>query len=715
MFLQSRNIEVRKRITFLFFGIFFVFILLAVRLVWLQIVRGTWYQQQAIQNRIREIVVEPKRGVIYDRNGNELAVSISAEAVYAIPAEVKRSKKAAAIAREVAGILKMKEDQVYKLLTQNQHSVWLKFKADPAEIKALRERQLPGIGIIDKPQRFYPKKNLACHVLGIAGDYNQGLEGLEVTYDKELSGINGRLLVEYDAAGHEIPNSTHRYLEPEQGLSLVLTIDQTIQYIAERELDRVFLEMKPKSASIIVMDPKSGGILALANRPDFDPNDYQKSPSAARRNVAIANSYEPGSTFKILPLASALEEGLINSNSRFYDPGFVKVEDRYMHCWLDGGHGSQTLSEVVENSCNPGFINIGLRLGTEQFYKYLKAFNIGPTLGIDLPGEAESICVPEKDVKLVDLASMSIGQANAVTPIQLVSVMATIANGGKLMRPHLVKEMKNNQGQVVKEVKPQEIRQVISPETAREVRRYLGNVVSNGTGRNAYIEGYSVGGKTGTAQKAVPGGYSTTDYVASFLGFAPVDDPRLVILVVVDSPQGYSYYGGTVAAPVFREVMRDSLRYLGVPLRYQPEKDKTLQDSMTVVPPVINLPVKDAEKVIRDAGLECTISGKGQVVYDQVPLDGVRVKKGSKVLLRLEQLEQQEQERGERVVPNLKGKSLRDAAELLGMMNLVLSPEGEPSPTGTAVEQDPPPGARVSAGTKVRVKFRSPLTTSTGP
>ncbi|MGB9791740.1 MAG: stage V sporulation protein D [Thermacetogeniaceae bacterium] len=704
--------EIRKRITFLFFCISLGIILLDIRLVWLQLVRGSWFQQEALRNRIREIAVEPKRGVIYDRNGNELATSINVDAVYAVPAEVKKSGKPAEVAREVARILRMDEKEVLKLITENQHSVWIKHQIDPGQARQLRARRLPGIGVISKPKRFYPKNNLASHVLGIAGAYNQGLEGVEVEYEKELSGIKGRLLVEYDAAGREIPGSAHKYIEPQQGLSLVLTIDQTIQYIAERELDKLMQERHPKSASIIVMDPQTGEILAMASRPDFDPNNYFKYPASARRNRAIADTYEPGSTFKIVTLAAALQEGVVNRNTRFYDPGYIKVGSEYVHCWLPGGHGSETLAEVVQNSCNPGFVSMGLRLGKEKFYKYLRAFGFGEPLGIDLPGEAGGIIVPEEDAKPIDLACMSIGQANSVTPLQMVAAMAVIANGGKLVRPHVVKEMRNSKGEVVKRVKPQVLRQVISPETAKEVRDYLEQVVSKGTGRNAYIPGYSVGGKTGTAQKPDPhGGYSATEHVASFLGFAPVDSPRLVALVVVDSPQGYPYYGGTVAAPVFREVVRDTLRYLGIPLRYQPDESK-LQEDMAIVPSVVNLPVEQAEKLLKEAGLEAEKLGNGKIVYSQVPLDGVRVKKGSKVLLNLNMPKRIS---GERVVPDLKGKSLRDAAEILGLMNLVLVPEGEPIPTGTAVEQDPPPGTRVSAGSSVRVKFQPALPADIGP
>ncbi|MDR9757373.1 MAG: stage V sporulation protein D [Thermoanaerobacterales bacterium] len=712
--MSTYSVEVRKRITFIFFALFFIFFLLVLRLGYLQIVKGTWYQQKALENRIREIVVEPKRGDIYDRNGNELAVSINADACYAVPAEVKKSEDVEDVAQELAEILDMDQEKVYKLITQEQHSVWLKFKLTEEEVKKLREKNLPGIGTIPKPQRFYPKGNLASHVLGFAGDYNQGLEGIEVAYEEELAGINGYLLVEYDAAGHEIPESTKKYIEPEQGLSVVLTIDQTIQHIAERELDKIMQKHSPKSATIIVMDPKTGEILAMANKPDFNPNEFHKYAADVRRNGAVSDSYEPGSTFKIVTLAAALEEGLTNQQDRFHDPGFIEVNGERIRCWVDGGHGNQSLSEIVQNSCNPGFITLGMRLGTERFYKYIRGFGFGSTLGFDLPGEATGIIVPEDQVKPVDLATISMGQTNSVTPLQMVTALSAVVNGGKLMKPHIVKELRNKDGDVVKTYQSQVIRQIISEETSKIERELLENVVSHGSGRNAYIEGYSVGGKTGTAQKPAPGGgYSSSDYIASFLGFAPVDDPRLVCLVVVDSPKGYPYYGGTVAAPAFREVVGDSLRYLGVPVRYSEEDNKSADEEMTTVPMVINLPVDEAEKILKDAGLQVERSGSGDIVYGQVPVDGIRVKIGSKVLLQLQKME--EVQDGERIVPNIKGKSMRDAAELLGMMGLVLVPEGDPYPTGIAVEQSPAPGTKVPAGEQVRVKFKPPSAVEVAP
>ena len=305
------------------------------------------------------------------------------------------------------------------------------------------------------------------------------------------------------------------------------------------------------------------------------------------------------------------------------------------------------------------------------------------------------------------------GQTNSVTPLQMVTALSAVVNGGKLMKPHIVKELRNKDGDVVKTYQSQVIRQIISEETSKIERELLENVVSHGSGRNAYIEGYSVGGKTGTAQKPAPGGgYSSSDYIASFLGFAPVDDPRLVCLVVVDSPKGYPYYGGTVAAPAFREVVGDSLRYLGVPVRYSEEDNKSAEEMVTV-PMVINLPVDEAEKILKDAGLQVERSGSGDIVYGQVPVDGIRVKIGSKVLLQLQKME--EVQDGERIVPNIKGKSMRDAAELLGMMGLVLVPEGDPYPTGIAVEQSPAPGTKVPAGEQVRVKFKPPSAVEVAP
>ena len=706
------NIEVRKRITLLFFAVLAIFIIFCLRLAWLQLVKGTWYQQQALQNRIREITVDPQRGDILDRNGNVLATSISADAAYAVPAEVKSSGKVQETAQTLATILSMKASDVLGMITQDQQSVWIDLQLDPTQSQALRQAALPGIGIIAKPQRYYPKKNLASHVLGIAGDYNQGLEGIEVQYDKELSGVSGRLLVEYDAAGREIPGTARNFIEPEPGDTVVLTIDQNIQYFAERELDKVMQERHPVSATIIVEDPDTGEILAMANRPDFDPNNYQDYPTANRRNIAICNSYEPGSTFKIVTLGAALDENLVSESDRFYCPGFIQVADRTIHCWLPQGHGSESLAEVVQNSCNVGFIDIGLREGLNTFYKYLDAFGFGKLTGIDLPGEAEGIIVNQKEATQVDLATMSIGQANSVTPLQLVMAMGAVANGGKLMQPYVVKELRNSQGEVIKQFDPKVVRQVLSPDTAQEERSLLQRVIDQGTGTTARLDGYTAGGKTGTGQKPLPGGgYSDTAHVLDFLGFAPVDHPRLVCFVLLDSPQGIQF-GSVQAAPVFKNVMNDSLRYLQVPMDYLPS-GATLNDDLTVVPPVTNLPVSEAQKTLAAAGLVGEVSGQGQVVLDQVPVDGVKLTKGSKVLLSLDA--SGAVPTGERTVPDLTGKSLRDVAEELADMNLVLVPEGGQFPTGIAVSQNPPPGTQLSAGAKVTVKFEAPLPLSSGP
>jgi stage V sporulation protein D (sporulation-specific penicillin-binding protein) len=399
--------------------------------------------------------------------------------------------------------------------------------------------------------------------------------------------------VEHDAANRPIPEATHKYIPPVDGANLVLTIDETIQYITERELDKVFKERQAKSAAAIVMDPDTGEILALTSRPTYDPNNYQEYPAQNRRNYAINDAFEPGSTMKIATAAMAMEEKIVGPFSQFYCPGHIKVGKETIRCSGGTAHGNQTFAEIVEKSCNVGFVQVGLDLGLEKYYKYLHAFGFGKTTGIDLPGEAEGIIVPQSRAMQIDLATMSFGQANAVTAMQLMAAVGAVANEGQLMQPHLVQQVIDKDGQVIKKYEPKTVRQVVSADTARELCSILEGEVTNGTGKNAYMPGYRAAGKTGTAQKIAPtGGYMANEYVASFIGFAPADDPRLVCIVVVDAPQGYPYYGGWVAAPVFKAIMEDSLRYLDVPQREEIDSTSppTPEKVQVLVPDVVNLP-----------------------------------------------------------------------------------------------------------------------------
>jgi len=672
--------------------------LLVVRLAWIQFVTGKELQARAIDSRLRNIDVKAKRGIIYDQNGSPLAISVSADSVYAVPSQVRRSKKIEEIAAKLAEVLELDKEEVKKKLNKHVAFEWIKRRVPDEKIKQLKELDLPGINFVEENRRYYPKGKLAAHILGFAGIDNQGLNGIELTYDKELKGVSGKIMIEYDAAGREIPNAMHRYIPPIDGHSLYLTIDETIQYIAERELDQMMKIKQAKRGAIIVMDVKTGGILALANSPAFDPNNFADYDKSTWRNFAVSDAYEPGSTFKTVVTSAAMEENVVSINDRFYCPGYIKIGKEIIKCWRSyRPHGSQSFIEGVQNSCNPVFVTLGLRLGKELFFKYLSGFGFGKKTGIELPGEATGILVPKSRAKDIDLGTMAIGQANAVTPIQLVRAVAAIANDGWLMKPQLVKEIRDFEGNLIREIKPEPVRQVISKQISEKVRYILETVVSEGTGKNARIEGYKVAGKTGTAQKILPGGgYSHSEYVASFVGFAPADKPRIACLVIVDSPQGV-YYGGTVAAPVFKNVVRDTLRYLEIPPEVVNDV-KNIEEKVTV-PNVKNQKLNQALKELKSIGLKVKVEGQGDQVIIQLPPAGSEVIKGSNIILYT-----QDEFSNEVVVPDLKGSTIKEANKILSEMGLQMAPQG----SGLASLQDPQPGSKVEKGSIIRVKFKSP-------
>lgn len=700
--LQSTNYTVRKRIATLFFLFTLIFFLLGGRIFWVQFVKGAELSAKAMQNRMRDVPVESKRGIIYDRNGNELAISVSADSIYAIPAEVLTSKKEKEIARKLAVVLEMDEDKLYERITRRSSFEWVKRQVEPEKTQKLRELNLPGIGFTEESKRYYPKGTLASHILGISGVDNTGLEGIDFFYNELVGGTKGRIVIEHDAGGRPIPEATHKYIPPQDGANIVLTIDETIQYITEREVDKVFKERNAKSVSAIVMDVKTGGILAMTSRPTFDPNSYSEYPDKNRRNVAINDAYEPGSTMKIVTAAMALQEKIVSPDRRYFCPGYIKVGKETVGCSNRTAHGSQTFAEVVENSCNVGFVETGLDIGIPTFYKYLSDFGFGKPTGIDLPGEASGILVNQKNAKQIDLATMSMGQANAVTALQLLNAVSAVANDGKLMQPHLVKQVIDNEGNIIKSIEPKVVKQVISPEVASQLRLILEGVVSNGTGKNAFIEGYRVAGKTGTAQKVSPtGGYMANEYVASFIGFAPADKPQIACIVVVDAPQGYPYYGGWVAAPAFREIIKDSLRYLEVPLYETDPEEAEEPDNMVVVPDVVNLPLAEAISTIKARGLDVKVSGTGNIVWQQNPKPHTKINRGSQVIISLSPLDPA-QDSGEVTIPDLQGKSMKEVAKILADLGLHLIPEGH----GLAYEQSPEAGKIIGVGSTIKVKFQ---------
>lgn len=701
----STNIMIRKRITVLLLVAVGALLFLVFRLGYVQFFMGEQLRKGALENRMRDITVEAKRGGIFDRNGSELVTSVSVDSVVAIPPEIENPDETAA---KIAVVLGMETDEVHALLTKKQSFVWVKRKVDYQQARELEALNLKGIEFVEESKRYYLKDTLAAHIVGFVGVDNQGLTGIENTFDAELRGIPGRMVMEYDADGRKIANARHNFFPPVQGHNLVLTIDETVQYFVERELDKLVDAFQPKLAVIIAMHPKTGEILALGNRPSFDPNNWSGAPQSTwDRNPAIWYNYEPGSTFKIITLAAALEEKTVNKNDRFYDPGYVKVADRNIKCWKAGGHGSQSFEEVIENSCNPGFIKIGLDVGIAGFYKYVRGFGFGAPTGVTLPGEARGITLNEKNVTTLNLACMSIGQSIAVTPLQLTAAIAAVANGGRLMQPMLVKKVTDGEGRVTREYAPQAVRRVLAAETSREVGLLLERVILNGTGCNAYVEGYRIGGKTGTAQVVGPsGGYVSGRYVSSFAGYGPVDDPELVVLVMVAEPQGGIYYGSQVAAPAFGAVMRDSLRYLGVPEQKDLPKPKQInfwesgeEPEEVVVPQVVNLPLDEAVQELRAAGLNFMMHGEGDVVYGQVPEAGAGVLQGTTVVLELKA--GTAGGKGAVTVPDLTGLTIKQAGGLLENLGLRLEPSG----SGMAVRQNPKPGKKATPGTLVKVEF----------
>ncbi len=632
------QVTVRKRLYLALILVIVAFGALVVRLGYVQLWKGSEITKKAEDSWRRNIPYAPKRGEILDRNGVRLAYNISSPTIMAIPVQVKDPRGAA---RALAGPLSMSEDQLYRLLTKREMIVALKpggRKITKDKAQQISDLALPGIVVAEDNRRYYPFGSLASHVLGFTGGYNQGLTGLELQYDDRLTGIKGGVNYLADAAGNSMPNSSDTFDAPKDGLSLQLTIDQKIQSIVERELDQAVLQYNPKSAIAIAMDPNTGEILAMGSRPTYQPDKYQEvAPEVYNRNLPIWMTYEPGSTFKIITLAAAIQEGKVDlEHEHFYDPGAIEVGGARLRCWKKGGHGSQSFLEVVENSCNPGFVVLGQRLGKDKLFEYINDFGFGKKTGIDLKGEENGILFKPSRVGPVELATTAFGQGVSVTPIQQIAAVSAVINGGKLYKPFVSKAwIQPDTGMILEEGKPQLVRQVITEETSKKVRAALENVVAQGTGRNAFLDGYRVGGKTGTAQKVVNGRYSTSEHIVSFIGFAPADDPKLIVYVAIDNPQGIQF-GGVVAAPVVHNIMADALPYMGVqPRTTQVEKEFKYGDTPIVKVP--NLVGKTVSDIYEDMNMnfQLAASGSGNTVIRQAPAAGTKLERGSVIRIYL--------------------------------------------------------------------------------
>ncbi len=633
--MRVSNVTVRRRI-FIALAIGIVlYSALITRLGYVQLVQGPWLLDEAKQLWSRNIPFEAKRGDILDRNGNVLVTNTSVPSVMAIPAQVQNPHETA---KKLAVILGQKEEDIYKAITKrvliNRVPGGRKISAEKArQIQALA---MPGIQIADDTERFYPNGAFASHILGFTGIDNQGLTGLERIYDKFLKGTAGYVSFPADARGKMMPGESEQYVAPIDGMDMYLTIDSTIQSFIERELDQAMVAYQPDDVIAIAMNPKTGEILGMGSRPTFDPAKYRDYPTETyNRNLPIWKTYEPGSTFKIVTLAAALNEGVVKLEEGFFDPGYIVVAGKRLRCWKRQGHGQETMLEVVENSCNPGFVTMGQRLQKERLFDYIKKFGFGQKTGIDLIGEENGLLFNLKNVGPVELGTTSFGQGVSVTPIQQMAAVAAIINGGKLMKPFVAKEWRDSvTHDVIGRTLPTEVRQVITPETSAKVRYALESVVARGTGGKAFIEGYRVGGKTGTAQKVRNGRYVDGEYIVSFIGFAPADDPQILVYVAVDNPKALAF-GGLIAAPSVKSILESSLQYLKVPKRQgQIEKEYVYPDKRYMeVPNMTGLSMKEIATSFDS--LPLVVSGKGSHVIKQSPEPGVKIEEGSKIRIYL--------------------------------------------------------------------------------
>lgn len=626
---------VKKRILFVFILFAIVMLVMVIRLGYVQFVIGDEITDKAVELWLRDITFEPDRGKILDAKGEELTKNVTAASVILIPQQIKDKQQVAA---HLADILEMPLAEASAYVTKRASSVRVHpqgRKISPEQEAQLVNLQLPGVYLAKDSKRYYPLGDYLSHVLGFTGIDNQGLMGLEMQYDEKLRGESGSLSYYSDAKGRKIINSPNLYEPPKDGLYLKTTIELDVQTIIERELNLAQLKYNPDGAIAIVLNPKTGGILGMSSRPNFSPEKYQEVEAHIfDRNLPIWSTFEPGSTFKIITLAAALEEKLIDlEKDTFFDKGHVMVGGARLRCWKKGGHGSQTILEVVQNSCNPGFVHIGNKLGNKKLFSYIRNFGFGSKTGIDLQGEGTGILFKPEQVGPVELATTSFGQGVSVTPIQQVMAVAATINGGYLYEPHLAEEWIDPvSGEVVEKIEPTLKRRVISAETSKQMREALESVVANGTGRPAYIDGYRVGGKTGTAQKVGPDGrYMANNHIVSFVGFAPADDPEIVVFVAIDNPKNTIQFGGVVAAPIVRTIIEDSLRNLDIPLRKDglPKKYNWPEQQLEKVPDLIGTDKNDLLKDL--SGFQIEIHGEGDIIINQSPASGIAVSPGTKI------------------------------------------------------------------------------------
>ena len=728
----NRIIQTRSFVLMLLMGVV-MFVLLFFRLFDLQITRHEELQGKAVNQQTRRTVVTANRGTIYDAGGNILAISSSAETIILSPLEIDNavndtenpvSWTKESLAAGLAEILGKDASAIRKRMdnVKSQYEV-IQLRADEDTAAKVRsyvdENKIAGVHLVADTKRYYPYGSLAAQVIGFVGDENTGLYGLEAYYEKELEGQSGLVISSKDQAENDMLYTYEQYFAAKNGSDLTLTLDTTIQYYLEKGIESMVDKFSAANgASGIVMDAKTGGVLAMASYPNYDLNDFltvsdqtlqeriERGESTVAdmqllqwRNKALNDTYEPGSTFKILTLSAALEEGVVDKTTTVNCGGSVNISGYTIHCSNKNGHGLQTLVQSVGNSCNPAFINYGLRIGSEKFYEYMRSFGLMNTTGIDLGGEAVGVFAADSSFTQLDLACYAFGQNFTVTPLALIAAQAACVNGGYLHTPYLVERIADSDGNVTYRHDDTPVRQVISEQTSATVRECLEYVVASGTGKNGQVAGYRIGGKTGTADKG-----QTGDVVVSFLCFAPADDPQVIMLITMDTPSratGTYVSGGNMVAPTASTVMAEILPYLGVEPSYSAEE---LLGMDTTVPNVIGMSVEEAKAKLKDRALSYKIVGDGETITDQTPAGGAIIPGKSSVIL----YAGEEKSTGKCVGPHLIGKTPSEAnttATAAGLLIRFSGTTGSESSSVRVLSQSIDEGTEVEAGTVITVQL----------
>lgn len=711
---EPRNsIVTRKRIVFVLLVIFLVQAVIVGRYAWVQISWSGELQKLATEQWTSDTRIEAKRGSILDRNGNYLAVSGNVQRVDVFMKDVLTAQKKnpdikQEMAEKLSETLGMSYDTVLaklnKTLSNGQpiNSVSIARRIEKSIGNAIREMDLPGVVISEDTKRYYPNGTLLSHVLGTINSDGDGRSGIELEYNEELKGIEGRSLGETDNYNREQASSLDNYIAPVDGNDVVLTIDMSIQYFVEKAIEKGLVDFKAKEITCIVMNPKTGEILAMANAPGYDLNNpvpgSVEEALQSWKNNAVSKNFEPGSIFKVITSAAALEEGKVKLDDTFACGGSYKVADTIIHCWKRTGHGTQVFPQILQNSCNVGFMMVGERLGKETLYKYYDAFGFGQKTNIDLPGEEKGILQDMKNVGPVELANLSFGQGISVTAIQYLTALSAIANDGVMVQPHIVKAITSTDDEgnrtIIKEFDTTNKKQVISKETSEQLRNILESVVQVGGAKKAYIKGYHIGGKTGTAQKVINGAYQFGRYISSFASITPCNDPQFAVLVAIDEPDPSNYYSGSTSVPLTKEILQDIFNYMNV----QPDLSDDEKESIVevVIPEVRGCSVEEAKKMLKNASLDCKTEGTGSVVYDISPKPGISVAENTKITLYLGSGASSD---GTVAVPDFTGMTQKEIQNAAGSVGLKVAFSG----TGIGASQDIKAGKMVNKNTVVNI------------